>query len=112
MRIALYVSAAYVLALATWVFYLAAMNLVEHRKALGPVAKLNGYVIIAIGLAFDLVLNIVVATVVFLDPPRELLLTTRLKRYRSGSGWRSRVAAWVCKRLLDQFDPNGEGHCG
>lgn len=99
----------YVLAVLTWIFYLAAYHLVPLRKELHPVAKAHAYVIVGIGLALDVILNVVVATVLFVDPPRELLLTTRLKRYKAGpDGWRRSFADWVCEHLLNQFD---EGHC-
>lgn len=106
--------AGYALVVATWLFYLAIMAISPHKSNLHPVAKAHAYVLLAVALALDVVLNVVVGTVLFLDPPRELLMTDRLKRYlarEAPQSWRRAIAAWVCKHLLDQFDPDGN-HCG
>lgn len=64
-----------------------------------------------LGLLMDFVGNVTLATVIFLDIPRETLVTTRLQRYVAGNdGWRKSVAVYVCENLLDVFDPTGE-HC-
>jgi hypothetical protein len=89
------------------------MNLQSHVATMHPIAKAHGYVLLVFGLAFDVVVNIVPATVIFADMPREFLLTTRLKRYHGEAykgTWRARLADWVCSHLLDQFDVNGD-HC-
>lgn len=109
----LIVASSYLLALATWLFYLAVMNLVPVRDQLHPFARVNAYILLAIGLTLDLILNVVVASILFLEPPRlrELLLTARLSRLvKTDSGWRGRLARWICHHLLDQFDPKGK-HC-
>jgi hypothetical protein len=99
----------YVLMLVTWLFYVAIMHLKEVRDDLHPVATVNGYILLGIGLPLDVLLNVVVGTIVFLDPPREWLLTARLKRYKIQTfGWRSATSWWLCEHLLNQFD---EGHC-
>ena len=69
------------------------------------------YPIVIIAALMDVVCNLTLATLVFLEPPQELLVTTRLKRYHaSEDGWRTDLAAYVCENLLDPFDPTGE-HC-
>ena len=99
----------YVLILVTWLFYVAIMHLKMVKDDLHPVAKVNGYILLGIGLPLDVLLNAVVGTIVFLDPPREWLFTARLQRYkRETIGWRSSTAWWMCEHLLNQFD---EGHC-
>lgn len=98
---------------ALWAFYLASMALVRARAdgRLGTPAFSLGLPIVAVGLLLDCAVNLTVASLLFLDAPRELLVTRRLKRYHAqGSGWRTRLAAYVCKNFLDQFDPTGE-HC-
>jgi hypothetical protein len=104
----LFVGAGYVLAVVAWLFYVAVMHLIKVRHQLHPVAKVHAYALAAIGIALDVILNVAVATVVFLDLPREWLLTARLRRLKAGTGWRRSVAAWICEHLLNQFD---EGHC-
>lgn len=99
----------------SWVVYLAAMTLKRHRKELEGLPTLVQYVarsVVGVGAVLDVVLNVVFATVAFLDPPRELLLTSRLQRYtkRPAAAWRVRLAKKVCHSLLDLFDPDGR-HC-
>lgn len=66
---------------------------------------------VALGYLLDVVSNQTVAALLFLDPPREWLVTSRLQRYKATeTGWRLRVAEAICEGLLDVFDPSGE-HC-
>lgn len=105
---------AYLLAFATWMLYLAAMAIIPKKSRLSPVAKAHAYVLVSVAIVMDAVLNIIVASVLFLDPPRDLLLTGRLKRYIRDPQefpWRRALALWVCEHLLDPFDPDGN-HCG
>lgn len=95
-----------------WVFYLAVMNLVRAKEAgkLSRTAFVLGTPILLTGVILDVLCNIFVATFLVLELPRELLVTTRLKRLVKTEGWRSKVAKFICSRLLDQFDPSG-CHC-
>lgn len=69
------------------------------------------YVVLPFGLAYDFAMQVTVFSLLFLDPPREWLVTQRLIRYkRVGSGWRARLATWICESLLDPHDPSG-CHC-
>lgn len=104
---------AFICAYATWVFYLAVMALMRARDAgmLSPVALVLAYPVVAVGLVLDFTLHVVVGTALFLDLPREWLLTQRLSRLiRKDDGWRGDLAAWLCAHLLDTFDPDGS-HC-
>ncbi len=94
-------------------FYLAVMTLLRARKdgKLPPVALAFAYPVVAVGLLFDFALHVLVGTVLFLERPREWLLTQRLSRLiRKDDGWRGDLALWMCTTLLDAFDPNGS-HC-
>jgi hypothetical protein len=113
MDYALYSAGTYALAVVTWIFYLAVMALIPHRHNLRPVAKAHAYLLVGVGLVLDVALNVIVATVMFLEPPhpRRMLLTARLSYHTSRNhGWRTRLAKYLCSRLLDQFDPRGR-HC-
>jgi hypothetical protein len=106
-------ASAYGLAFVTWLFYLAAMNLMAHRHDMYPIAKAHAYPLIAVGLVLDVAVNVLVASVLFMKYPQDWLLTSRLKRYlldKNERPWRRSLAFWVCSRLLDQFDPKGK-HC-
>jgi hypothetical protein len=120
MTLVLSLLGAYLLALGTWIFYLAVMNLKRQRDkdraafdAMHWFVKWNSYAVLLAGLVMDAALHFLVGTLLFLDPPREMLLTARLKRYhkaRYKGTWRGRLADWMCDHLLDPFDPSGD-HC-
>ena len=98
---------------ALWVFYLAVMHLKRARDhgMLSRPALYLGYPVLLVGYALDVFVQLVPATVIFLDLPRDWTLTGRLKRYIAGpEGWRERVAVWMCANLLNTFDPDGR-HC-
>jgi hypothetical protein len=95
---------------ALWIFYLAVMNLqrVRDMGKLGTVAKVFGYPVLLVGYALDVLVNVTLMTVLFLEIPRETTVTARLKRHnRTGSGWRQRLAAWF-EPLIDPYDPSGD----
>jgi hypothetical protein len=98
---------------ALWLFYLAIMHLARAREAstLSRPALYLGYPLFLIGYLLDVFVQVAIASVVFLDPPRDWTLTGRLKRYIAGpEGWREKVAIWMCSHLLNAFDPDGR-HC-
>ena len=94
-----------------WILYLAVMNVARVRDQLHWFAKLNAYfILLPAGYAVDFVMNLVVC-LAFWRLPRDLLLTGTLKRaIINEDNWRCDVAAWICERLLNQFDPKGR-HC-
>lgn len=94
---------------ALWVFYLAVMSLQRARDAglLHRNARIMGTPVLIVGYLLDVFVNIVVMTVVLLEMPQELTVTSRLKRHiRYGDGWRFRTAMWFVP-LLDPYDPDG-----
>lgn len=94
----------------TWIFYLAVMNLKRARDA-GSITKVAyrfGLPLLYIGLLIDLLVNVIFVTILFLEIPKECLITQRLKRHANGpDGWRRSMAIWLAKNLLDTFDPSG-----
>lgn len=95
-----------------WLFYLAVMNLKRANDAnkLTNTAYYLGLPILIVGYTLDVLANMLPVSVLFLEFPRELVVTARLSRHIQGDGWRSRLARWFCRNLLDQFDPSG-CHC-
>lgn len=105
-----------------WVFYLAAMNLLRAKAEgkLSGVALCLGYPVIFVGALIDLVFNATLFSLIFLELPREWMLTQRLKRhiksydfFRNGAlrpTRRKRLALWICRNLLNPFDHTGD-HC-
>lgn len=95
----------------TWGMYLSVMNLVRFKDHLSLETKVFAYPLVVVGVLADFVYNVVVGSILFLEPPREWLLTTRLKRHLGEDGYKGNLARWVCRHLLDPFDPKGT-HCG
>lgn len=93
-----------------FVFYLAVMNLkrVRDMGKLQGLALALGYPILITGLVLDLFVNVTLCTVLFLELPQEMTVTSRLKRHnRESTGWRQKLAAWF-EPMLDPFDPSGD----
>lgn len=98
---------------ALWIFYVAVMHLKRCRDngTLSRPALYLGYPVLLVGYLLDVFVQIVPASILFLDLPREFTLTDRLRRYIAGpEGWRETVAVWMCAHLLNTFDPDGR-HC-
>lgn len=96
-----------------WAFYVLVMGI--YRAHLSNRLGIVNYILCApfvlIGLFLDVFVNLMIAPFIFLDPPHEWLVTTRLTKYRtSDSLWRRSIAAYICDNLLDIFDPSGN-HC-
>lgn len=96
----------------TWGGYLSVMHLKAARRAgvLTPASKVLGYPWLIFFMLVDVLFNIVIGTVIFLELPRELLFTSRVSRLNDRGGWRGGLAKWFCRELLDPFDPSGR-HC-
>ena len=98
---------------ALWIFYLAIMSLSRAKQegTISRIALLLGYPILLIGVVLDFIVNLIIMSLLFLEPPKELLVTKRLTRHvQKGKGWRQKLAYWICHHLLNAFDPSGD-HC-
>ncbi len=96
-----------------WVFYLAVMHLkaVNDKTPLTGFVKWAAYTVLYPGLLIDFVVNMLPITLLFLELPKELLVTSRLSRHiHDEDGWRKKLAIWFCSKLLNPFDPSG-CHC-
>lgn len=94
-----------------WILFLAVMNLkrVHDIGVISKIALRLGYPILALGFVMDAAVNIAVASVLFLELPRELTVTARLTRHieQRPTHWRGKLSMWIAINLLDAFDPNG-----
>jgi hypothetical protein len=96
-----------------WLTYILVMGLYRAHLAgrLTGVPLWLASPVIVLGLLLDVLANIFLATLIFLELPGEWLVTSRLAKYiKRNHGWQSKMAWWVCTHLLDPFDPNGV-HC-
>lgn len=96
----------------TWIVFLAMMALKRSQMAgkLTIYTKVLGYPWLAAFILLDFLFNMTMGSLMFADPPREFLFTSRLNRYLRGVSWRKTLAFGICSVLLDQFDPEGY-HC-
>lgn len=93
-----------------WIFYCAVMNIKRVRDAgkLTWFGKVLGYPTLYIGLCLDLLVNIFVMTPLLFELPRELTVTSRLKRHnKESTGWRLAVVKFF-EPVLDPIDPSGD----
>ena len=70
-------------------------------------AKTMNKIIMYIGAIIDFVVNVTWFTLIFLDVPKEYLLTKRVERLKSSEGYRGKLANIICK-LLNKIQQN---HC-
>lgn len=93
-------------------FYSSVMNFkrVRDNNGLTTFMKIFGYPKLFIGLVIDLYVNVAVFTVLFLELPKEPLVTGRLKRHKyHGTGWRHKLALWW-EVHIDPFEDKPGGH--
>lgn len=97
---------------AFWLAYVLVMGLYRAHLArrMTRLMYVMAAPVLALGFLMDVLANLTVATLAFAEPPREWLVTSRLKRHVRTGTWRGLLAAWVCDTLLDVFDPTGD-HC-
>lgn len=96
-----------------WCAYVLVMALYRAHldKRLHGTNRILALPVVAFGIGIDVFSNMIIAPVVFLDLPREWLVTQRLSRYiKTDTGWRATLAERICNGLLDAFDPTGD-HC-
>lgn len=97
-----------------WGLYVMVMAL--YRLHLAKMLSRPSYVLaapfVAIALVLDFVGNATLCWLLFLDPPREWLISKRLRRYIYGEkDWRHDIACWICTNALNPFDAHGGDHC-
>jgi hypothetical protein len=105
-----YLALAFGVTYALYVFYAAVMNVKRVRDA-GKLTRIGyafGWPTLLIGYALDVLCNVFVMTLVFLELPKETTVTARMKRHnRTSTGWRKRVVQFF-EPLLDPLDPSGD----
>lgn len=100
-----------------WGLYVLVMGVYRAHlaKRLTRVGYVFGLPWVAVGYLVDVLGNVVLASILFLELPREWLVTDRLQRYvalgpKAVGQWRYRIAIWLCETELDYLDPTGD-HC-
>ncbi len=100
---------------AFWALYVFTMGLYRAflKRRLRGLSLIMCSPVVALAFALDVVMQLTVFTIVFLELPRDPLVTYRLRRYMRElppEHWRRRWTDYLCKHLLDPFDPTGS-HC-
>lgn len=93
-----------------WVFYVCVMRLQMLRDSgtLTAGQKVFGYPTLFVGLILDVVLNLILCTIIFVELPREFTVSSRLWRHSNAEkSWRQKVALFIRTQLLDTADPRG-----
>lgn len=90
-----------------WEHYLMVMMLKRNKRNLKGLSLYYGGWILIRGYLLDAYVNVVVMSVVLLEFPQELTVTSRLKRHYKLTGTRGhKVADW----MADHTDPYDPGH--
>jgi len=101
------------LLLTVYAFYLLFVVTMAAKAAwvqLSLVPRVLLFIPAVVAVLLDVTFNLSLATILFVDRPQEWMFTQRLNRYKYGdSEWRTTVAVWICKNLLDPFQSGG--HC-
>ena len=92
-----------------WVFFLAVMKLRDVRDAgkLNGPAKYPAFAVLFIGYALDFAVNMILATIMFFELPRELTVSERTKRHRDEQTWRGAMSRGLRKGFLAIADNSG-----
>lgn len=96
---------------ALWILYVAMMNIksVSDRGPLPWQSKIIVYPTTIIFSIVEVLANCIVCTIIFLDMPKEITVSSRLRRYNTNPStlaWRMSIVKFV-KPMLDPFDPEG-----
>jgi len=94
-----------------WWNYVATMRVRDLWGTLPTASKALAVLPVTFAFFVDIVCNVITASILGWEWPREVTLTKRLKRWRAmgpHSPKRSATARWACANLINPFD---EGHC-
>lgn len=94
-----------------WWNYIATMSVRERWHVLPLASKVLAFTPVLASWLLDVLCNVIIASVLGLEFPREITLTKRLKRWKamaSTSPRRARVARWACANIINAFD---DDHC-
>ena len=97
---------------ALWVLYIAMMNIkrVFDTQEMSFRVKMLVYPTVAVFELVEIISNVFVCTIIFLDWPKEIRVSDRLRRYWNNPyryGWRLHIVKFL-KPMLDPFDPTGK----
>lgn len=92
-----------------FILYVASMGMVRAHKE----GKLNSILwilcvpFVALSWVIDVIHNITLFTLLYLELPRELTVTERLKRHVGEHTFRGKLSRWIAETVLNPFDYSG-----
>jgi hypothetical protein len=95
-----------------FIIYVASMNMIRAHKE----NKLNGYLwalclpFVGFAWLYDLLHNMIHASLIFIELPKQLLVTDRIKQHINDSDYRGELSRFLCEKILSPFDYSGN-HC-
>ena len=98
-----------------YVWFRMVMWLMSRPNQIRSKSKILYYIAVAagyLGFILDVFYNVTIGTVLFLQLPKDVTLSLRLKRIRKEKqqGWRRKLADTICDHVLNPHDPTGY-HC-
>jgi len=82
----------------------------KHKEKIPKWLHYPLYAIAIAGYIIDVLFNWIYGSVMFLELPRELTLSERLRRLLlSGKPWQVKLSYFLCHYLIEPWD---SGHCG
>lgn len=90
--------------------YVFTMSVKERFKELSRIAQWVSIPAVVLSYLLDVLLNVVLLSILFVEVPQEVTITHRMRRWQGTAAThprRARLAASIC-RILNLFDP---GHC-
>ena len=92
-----------------WLLFLTVMALRWKWNSLPLSVKLLAAPAVLFAVVLDVLFNITIGSVMFLDLPSQWTFSQRVGQYKMRIDWRKPIACWICANLLDPFDVGG--HC-
>ena len=94
---------------ALWTDYICVMALKRQRDGWGlnKVSKALGMTVLVRGMLLDFLVNVIHASIILREFPKEMTVTKRLDRHIQGNTSRAALCLAIRSTLLDGFDPAG-----
>lgn len=92
-----------------WLLFLAVMALKAAWPRLPLVVRSIAIPAVLVAVAMDVLFNITIGAVLFLEYPKQWTFSQRVGSYKKRADWRAPLASWICANLLDPFEAGG--HC-
>lgn len=96
-----------------WFLFINVMTWKKYQDKIPKVIQYPLYAIAGIGYIVDVLFNWFYGTAIFLQLPKQLTLTKRLRLIliteNPETSWRFKIAYFMCTKLIEPWDYN---HCG